>query len=100
MLGQVSLDLENKDDLKFYSQGAYRAGRSRCPPGLGAEAGQPTLLAYFDDSGWRGRLQAPSWGLLCLVPAPFHLPRLSGPGCCRIGFFLQLDNYGEVWFDG
>jgi len=110
-MARVSLDLENKDDLKVLQAEGWRIAPGLVPgepnQGLVAERrGSPARLADFDDSGWAlGDIQERrsigftfAWyRLRFTMPETVKGQAVAGN---RVFFECNVDNYGEVWVDG
>jgi hypothetical protein len=110
-MARVSLDLENKDDLKVIKAEGWRIASGLVPgepnQGLVAERrGSPARLADYDDSGWAlGDIQERrSIGLtFAWYRLRFTMPEtVKGQAVVgnRVFFECNVDNYGEVWIDG
>ena len=111
-MARVSLDLDNKDDLKVLGAAGWRRGMGMVPgepnQGLVAEMrGVPARLPDYDDSGWeqpdsiQERLSIGftfAWYRLAItVPDSVKGQATAGN---RIYLECNVDNYGEVYVDG
>jgi len=110
-MARVSLDLENKEDLKVIQAEGWRIAPGLVPgepnQGLVAERrGSPPRQADFDDSGWAlGDIQERrsigftfAWyRLRFTMPETVKGQAVAGN---RVFFECNVDNYGEVWVDG
>ncbi|MFQ6029022.1 MAG: hypothetical protein ACE5Q6_16200 [Dehalococcoidia bacterium] len=110
-MARVSLDLDNKDDLKVIKAEGWRIAPGLVPgepnQGLVAEMrGSPARLAEYDDSGWEiGEIQGRrsigftfAWYRLHFtMPEAVKGQAVAGN---RVFFECNVDNYGEVWVDG
>ena len=111
-MARVSLDLDNKDDLKVLGAAGWRRGMGMVPgepnQGLVAEMrGVPARLPDYDDSGWeqpdsiQERLSIGftfAWYRLAItVPDTVKGQATAGN---RVYLECNVDNYGEVYVDG
>ena len=111
-MARVSLDLENKEDLKVLSTTGWRRAPGLIPgepnQGLVAELlASPARLADYDDSKWdkdvdiQGRLSKGftfAWYRLAFaMPEEVKGQKVAGN---RVWFETNVDNYGEVYIDG
>ena len=111
-MARVALDLESKESMLILSAGGWRRAMGLVPgepnQGLVAEMlGSPARLAEYDDSSWdqdvnvQERLSVGftfAWYRLAFtMPEEVNGQKVAGN---RVYFETNVDNYGEVYWDG
>ena len=111
-MARISLNLENKDDLKILGTTGWRRAMGLVPgkPNQGLEAelmGSPARTVDYDDSDWdkdvdiQERLSKGftfAWYRLeFTMPEEVKGQKVAGN---RVYFETNVDNYGEVYVDG
>lgn len=111
-MARISMNLENKDDLKILGATGWRRAMGLVPgqpnQGLVAELKDtPARLADYDDSGWDQDVDIQErlshgltfawYRLNVTIPSEIRGESLQGR---RVWFETNVDNYGEVYVDG